>query len=479
VILSKPIIRGKSQGKEEAFRSDYGRLGELRSLMRKDVPFVTLTATSTVTVKNYIIENLSMQDCVEVLDSPNRTNIRYAVVDIEIDNLYTSFSWLIDELMKSNISTSKVIVFCRRKQHMKDLYELFMQHMGEKAYYMPTGEEHMDDRSRLFAMYHKKTNKLVKETVEKEFCKSTGTIRVLFCSIAFGMGVNIKDTFLDLHLGPAADLDDYLQETGRIGRESTQLSHAVLLKYKGCTSSKNITTSMRNYVKNNDSCRRKILLSHFGADDSTVNLLHECCDICACACKCLCECISSCLCFKKCTQDGCPSPVEKHLHDSDGTCNSSKDKDIIHNLPQSSISKLESDLLQYRSHLNDILCEQQSSNMLTGFDVTTGYSRGLIANIVENIKYIKDKDYLNENFAFFAKEHMDKTWEIIHCVLSDAGFYVELTVNAANDCSNSDSEISAECSSSDESLSNVKRNTWLHTRHLSSGDEISTSSQSS
>jgi hypothetical protein len=80
---------------------------------------------------------------------------------------------------------------------------------------------------------------------------------------------------------------------------------------------------------------------------------------------------------------------------------------------------------------------------------------------------------------------MDKTWEIIHCVLNDAGFYVECTdkrgstVNAANDCSNSDSEISAECSSSDESLSNVKRNTWLHTRHLSSGDEISTSSQSS
>ena len=33
---------------------------------------------------------------------------------------------------------------------------------------------------------------------------------------------------------------------------------------------------------------------------------------------------------------------------------------------------------------------------------------------------------------------------IINCVLSDAGFYVELTVNAANDCSNSDSEISAD-----------------------------------
>ncbi len=61
---------------------------------------------------------------------------------------------------------------------MKDLYELFSHRLGAKGYYMPHGNEPMDDRSRLFAMYHKKTHKLVKETVEKEFCKSNGTIRV-------------------------------------------------------------------------------------------------------------------------------------------------------------------------------------------------------------------------------------------------------------------------------------------------------------
>jgi superfamily II DNA helicase RecQ len=105
-----------------------------------------------------------------------------------------------------------------------------------------------------------KTHKIVKETVEKEFCKSNRTIRVLFYSIAFGMGVNIKDAFLDLNLGTAADLDDFLQETGRIGRGSTQLSRAVLLKYKRCTSSKNITLAMRNYVNNDTNCSRDMFL---------------------------------------------------------------------------------------------------------------------------------------------------------------------------------------------------------------------------
>ena len=277
-----------------------------------------------------------------MLGNSNRENIRYAVVTIDIENLYAAFSWLIDELIQKNINTQKVIVFCRRKQHMKELFEIFTHHLRENAYYMPTGNEPMDDRSRLFAMYHKKTHKTVKDTVEKEFCKSNGTIRVLFCSIAFGMGVNIKDAFLDLHLGPATDLDDYMQETGRIGRESKCLGRAILLKYKRCTTSKNITMAMKNYVNNTTTCRRRMLLSHFGVDAPKQYVPHECCDICSHGCKCLCQCLFDCSCPNKCAQDGCLSLAEKHLLKCDG--NSLEQPS--HNLTHSSTSKLESNLLQ-------------------------------------------------------------------------------------------------------------------------------------
>lgn len=106
---------------------------------------------------------------------------------------------------------------------MEELYELFSQCLDEGAYYRPTGNEPRDDRSRLFAMYHKKTHNLVEETVEKEFCKADRVVRVLICPIAFGMGINVKEAYLDLHLRPSGDLDDYLQETGRIGRDSSQI----------------------------------------------------------------------------------------------------------------------------------------------------------------------------------------------------------------------------------------------------------------
>ena len=72
-----------------------------------------------------------------------------------------------------------IVVFCRRKEHVKELYELFHNSLGIKSYNRPNGNETLDDRCRLFAMYHKKTHDLVKETVENEFCKADGVVRVV------------------------------------------------------------------------------------------------------------------------------------------------------------------------------------------------------------------------------------------------------------------------------------------------------------
>ena len=52
---------------EEAFRKDYSTLGELRSLVHRDVPFITLTATATESVRRKIIKDLGMDGCVEIL----------------------------------------------------------------------------------------------------------------------------------------------------------------------------------------------------------------------------------------------------------------------------------------------------------------------------------------------------------------------------------------------------------------------------
>ena len=66
-----------------------------------------------------------------------------------------------------------------------------------------------------------------------------------------------------IHLGPSGSLEDYHQESGRIGRDSQTMSHAILFKYKGCRCRRNISKPMKNYVRNVSHFRRVILNSSF------------------------------------------------------------------------------------------------------------------------------------------------------------------------------------------------------------------------
>lgn len=55
--------------------------------------------------------------------------------------------------------------------------------------------------------------------------------------------------------------------------------------------------------------------------------------------------------------------------------------------------------------------------LLTGVDIATGFSRCLIEDVANNLPYIKDKEFLKENFAFFSEEHVQKSWELVNSAL--------------------------------------------------------------
>lgn len=410
------LFRGKDSLTEEAFRSDYGRLAELWSLVHKNVPFIALTATATEATRKTIIKDLCMRDCVQILGDPNKQNIRYTIKDVDHKNLYDTFKPIINELEEKQVNTTKVMVFCRRKEHVKELFELFTQCLGQKAYYRPTGEEPIDDRSRLFAMYHKKTHSLVKKTVETEFCKENGTVRVVFCTIAFGMGVNVKGGNVVIHLGPSGGLDDYLQESGRVGRDKAN-AHAILLKYKGCTCSRNITKQMKEYVRNTTECRRVLLLKPFVSNPQPNAMLHSCCDICAGKCKCLCICPDKeqCACPDTCNPGNHQSMFENLLN-SVTNVSSVHEKTSGKKLKGENARQLREDLLEYRLQLAGNMTHEQ---LLIGLDLATGFTRSLIDSIVENAKNISSIDILLEKFNFFEKKQAEYVWQCL-CDLDDS-----------------------------------------------------------
>ena len=119
-----------------------------------------------------------------------------------------------------------------------------------------------------------------------------GICRVLFSTIAFGMGINIPNIRRVIHNGPALKVDQYVQETGRGGRDG-ELCEVILYQFKGCTRGK-IGREMKEYCKNSIICRRKVLMSSFSGDIEYPSHQHLCCDICTIRCCCNCTCHCSC-----------------------------------------------------------------------------------------------------------------------------------------------------------------------------------------
>ena len=74
-------------------------------------------------------------------------------------------------------------------------------------------------RYRLVDMYMSATDKSVKSSIVTSFCKIGSPLRIVICTIAFGMGIDCPDVRQILHWGVSSDVEMYIQESGRGGRD--------------------------------------------------------------------------------------------------------------------------------------------------------------------------------------------------------------------------------------------------------------------
>ncbi len=114
-------------------------------------------------------------------------------------------------------------------------------------------------RNRMVEMFHSGTPDSVKDHVLQSLSSNDGHIRILICTIAFGMGVDCKNISRIIHFGGSNCIESYLQECGRAGRNGTLstcylLHNEVLLKHCG--------DDIKNYVASTI-CRRRDISSMF------------------------------------------------------------------------------------------------------------------------------------------------------------------------------------------------------------------------
>lgn len=252
---------------------------------------MALTATATKQTRNNIIKILGMVDPQIICISPHKPNILYWVA--EKGGLQETFQPLIDKLQTQRINMERVLIFCRRYEECADIYELFKLNLGIN-FTEPIGSPDLS-AYRLVDMYTSITQKEVKDTILKAICNPVSSLRVVVCTISFGMGINCPDIHQVIHWGPSEDVEAYIQETGRAGRDG-KTSCALLFVSKADFSAKGrhhtVNSSMLNYCKV-QTCRRSFLLSEFDTDDQPNPIGCSCCDICATECVCInCRCSS-------------------------------------------------------------------------------------------------------------------------------------------------------------------------------------------
>jgi ATP-dependent DNA helicase RecQ len=181
------------------FRPAYLKISKLKDFFPK-VPFLALTASATLRVKEDVIVQLQLHNPQIFSKSFYRENIAYMVYETE-DKLN-----LIQQILKKNPQPS-IIYVTNRKSCAETKQQL--ETLGFHATYYHGGLSHKDKENHMKLWMEEK-------------------VQVMVATNAFGMGIDKANVKTIIHLHLPQNLENYYQETGRAGRNGEK-AFAILL----------------------------------------------------------------------------------------------------------------------------------------------------------------------------------------------------------------------------------------------------------
>jgi len=173
------------------FRPSYLKIGSLRELIGESIPFLALTATATPVVVNDIMEKLRFRKTKVLKTGFQRKNLVYLVRNVE-----DKYGYLLRTVQKVNGSG---IIYVRSRKKSKEIAEFLVQNKISADFYHAGLSRELRDR--------------------KQQAWSTGKMRIISATNAFGLGIDKSDVRFVIHWDIPDSIESYFQESGRAGRD--------------------------------------------------------------------------------------------------------------------------------------------------------------------------------------------------------------------------------------------------------------------
>ena len=327
---------------------------------------MALTATANCTTRALIIDSLEMHGCHEIIHLPNNPNIHYSVMNKPESHMEMLLP-LIDGLCQDGIESERCIVFCQSYDETMALFQSMVLELHKRKSLYVCNKE--GSSGRICDKFDGCTAESTKARIVADFTNPDGFIRVVIATVAFGMGLDSPNIRKVIHWGPPTDVELYVQETGRAGRDK-QKAYAILY-FHNKDLSINVQDGMKEYCRNTHLCRRLVLMSEFTKDANFAKCdPRTCCDICTKSCSC-----SSCISVLSPSSVSCAVRLPNHAA----------------TLTKDQQKQLRSVLISSRQEW----CRSaNTSYLLVGEEIYTGLSDGAIEHIINNLHNVDTEQKL-------------------------------------------------------------------------------------
>ncbi|WP_077326742.1 RecQ family ATP-dependent DNA helicase [Virgibacillus siamensis] len=190
------------------FRPDYLRLGRILEQL-KNPPVLALSATATEEIQRDIIAALNRGAITKHIHPIDKNNITFSI-----------------EHVNGNIEKKQFLADLFKRYRVPTLIYFTSRRMTEEtAQYLTEVLP-----SHRIAFYHGGMDQSDRVTIQQQFMNDQ--LDIICCTSAFGMGINKHNIRLVIHYHLPVQLESYIQEVGRAGRDGEQ-SIAFLLYSNG------------------------------------------------------------------------------------------------------------------------------------------------------------------------------------------------------------------------------------------------------